>query len=119
FVAEARAGLAGIGIHGMKFGIFGSDIQDFLAGLAGHGIGGVPVGKAATLDDLPLLEICLGAVDPFGLPAIGGNREDPRIGRADIDGVVDEQRRRRPGGAPGSAAAFAGSAGYVAGVQAP
>ena len=97
-LAEIGAGLARVGIDRMQLRIHRADIDALLARLRrGRGIR-LPVGDAAVLEIglRQRFKHRLGVIGPFHLAGIGLEREDPVEGRAEIDRVVDEKRRRRP-----------------------
>ena len=96
--AEVGTGRAGVGVDGVQLGVHRADIDALVAGLAGDRALGLPVGDAAVLE-VGLgqrLEHGMGVVGPLHAAGVGLDREDPVERRADIDGVVDEERRRRP-----------------------
>ena len=90
----------GVGVDRMQLGIHRPDVDPLLAGLPRHRRLRLPVGHAAVLQVRlrQRLQHGVGVIGPLHLSGVGLQREDPVEGRAEVERVVDEERRRRPDG---------------------
>ena len=97
---EIGAGAPGVGVDRMQLGVHRADVDPLLAGLPRHRRLRLPVGDAAVLQVRlrQRLQHGVGVIGPLHLSGVGLEREDPIEGRAEIERVVDEERRRRPDG---------------------
>ena len=97
-LSEVRAELARVCVQGEKLRIHRAEVNDLLAGLAGDGSFGLPIGYAAVLERRlgQSLERRLGIEGPFHRACTGVQCDHAVEGGADIERVIGKDRGRRP-----------------------